>query len=244
MAKRVGVDKWLFGTVLLLVLFGLVMVFSASAVMAKETLGSPYAYVAKQALWAVLGMAALTALMQVDYRRYNSYAVVVAAMAVTTLLLLGVFVMHGMNGAHRWIRVAGTTLQPSELAKPVIVLFLAYFLQTRIHKMDDWKGTILRAALPPLVFIALILKEPDLGTALVCAGVTALMLYLAGAQFKYFFIGAALASPVLYYMLFHVAFRRARMLAFINPELDPKGAGFHILQSLIAVGTGGVWDAA
>jgi cell division protein FtsW len=241
MAKRVGVDKWMFGTVLLLVLFGLVMVFSASAVMAKETLGSPYAYVAKQALWAVLGMAALTALMQVDYRRYNNYAVVVASIAVTTLLLLGVFVMSGMNGAHRWIRVAGTTLQPSELAKPVIVLFLAYFLQTRIHKMDDLKGTILRAVLPPLVFIALILKEPDLGTALVCAGVTALMLYLAGAQFKYFFIGAALASPVLYYMLFHVAFRRARMLAFINPELDPKGAGFHILQSLIAVGTGGVW---
>jgi cell division protein FtsW len=179
--------------------------------------------------------------MRVDYRRYNSYAVVVASIAVTTLLLLGVFVMGGMNGAHRWIRVAGTTLQPSEMAKPVIVLFLAYFLQTRIHKMDDWKGTILRAVLPPLVFIALILKEPDLGTALVCAGVTALMLYLAGAQFKYFFIGAALASPVLYYMLFHVAFRRARMLAFINPELDPKGAGFHILQSLIAVGTGGVW---
>ena len=240
MAKRVGVDKWLFGTVLLLVLFGLVMVFSASAVMAKETLGSPYAYVSKQALWALLGMVALAVLMQVDYRRYNSYPVVVACVAVTTLLLMGVFAMGGMNGAHRWIRVAGTTLEPSELAKPVLVLFLAYFLQTRIHAMDDWKGTILRAALPPLVFIALILKQPDLGTALVCAGVTALMLYLAGAQFKYFFIAAALASPVLYYMLFHVAFRRARMLAFVNPELDPKGAGFHILQSLIAVGTGGI----
>jgi cell division protein FtsW len=241
MAKRVGVDKWLFGTVLLLVLFGLVMVFSASAVMAKETLGSPYAYVIRQALWALLGMVALFALMQVDYRRYNSYPVVVGAVAVTTLLLASVFLMGGTNGAHRWIRVAGTTLEPSELAKPVIVLFLAYFLQTRIHAMDDWKGTILRAVLPPLVFIALILKQPDLGTALVCAGVTALMLYLAGAQLKYFAIGAALASPVLYYMLFHVAFRRARMLAFVNPELDPKGAGFHILQSLIAVGTGGIW---
>ena len=241
MAKRVGVDKWLFGTVLLLVLFGLVMVFSASAVMAKETLGSPYAYVIRQALWALLGMVALFALMQVDYRRYNSYPVVVGAVAVTTLLLASVFLMGGTNGAHRWIRVAGTTLEPSELAKPVIVLFLAYFLQTRIHAMDDWKGTILRAVLPPLVFIALILKQPDLGTALVCAGVTALMLYLAGAQLKYFAIGAALASPVLYYMLFHVAFRRARMLAFINPELDPKGAGFHILQSLIAVGTGGIF---
>ncbi len=242
MAKRVGVDKWLFGTILLLVLFGLVMVFSASAVMAKQTLGSPYAYVSKQALWAVLGMVALFALMQVDYRRYNSYPVVVVAVAVATILLVGVFAMHDSHHTHRWIRFGGLfTFQPSEIAKPVLVLFLAYFLQTRIHAMDDWKGTNLRAALPPLVFIALILKEPDLGTALVCAGVTALMLYLAGAQFKYFFIAAAVASPVLYYMLFWVPWRRARMLAFVNPELDPKGAGFHILQSLIAVGTGGVF---
>jgi cell division protein FtsW len=240
MAKRVGVDKWLFGSVVLLVLFGLVMVFSASAVMAKETVGSPYAYVSRQALWALLGLATMTGLMRVDYKRYNSPNVVFPALAVTVLLLVGVFAMHGMNGAHRWIRLGGTTLQPSELAKPVMVLFLAYFLQTRIHAMDDWKGTVLRAALPPLVFIVLIMGEPDLGTALVCAGVTALMLYLAGAQVKYFFIAAAAASPVLYYMLFHVAFRRARMLAFINPDLDPKGAGFHILQSLIAVGTGGI----
>jgi cell division protein FtsW len=240
MAKRVGVDKWLFGTVLLLVLFGLVSVFSASAVMAKETMGSPYAYVLKQAFWAALGMVALAGLMQVDYRRYNSRAVVAIAIAATTALLLGVFAMHGMNGAHRWIRVAGTTLQPSELAKPVIVLFLAYFLQTRIHAMDDWR-MVVKAALPPVVFAALIMKEPDLGTALVCLGVLAMMLYLAGAQFKYFFIGIAAASPVMYYMLFHVAFRRARMLSFLHPELDPKGAGFHIMQSLIAVGTGGMW---
>ncbi|HEY6413358.1 MAG TPA: putative lipid II flippase FtsW [Edaphobacter sp.] len=240
MAKRVGVDKWLFGVVLLLVLFGLVMVFSASAVMAKESLGSPYPFVVRQALWALLGMVALVLLMRVDYRHYNNPRVVFPAVAITTLLLIGVFAMSGMNGAHRWIRVAGTTLQPSELAKPVVVLFLAYFLQTRIHQMDDWKGTILRAAAVPVVFAALILKEPDLGTAMVCMAVTALMLYLAGAKTRYFAIGAALAAPVMYYMLFHVKFRRDRMLAFVNPEADPRGTGFHILQSLIAVGTGGI----
>jgi len=241
MAKRVGVDKWLFGTVLLLVLFGLVMVFSASAVMAKETLGSPYAYVSKQALWALLGMIALTVLMRVDYRRYNSRPVVAAAVVAATVLLLGVFAMHDSHHTHRWIRFGGLfTFQPSEIAKPVLVLFLAYFLQTRMHAMDDWR-TVLKASGPPLLFAALILKEPDLGTALVCVGVMAMMLYLAGAQFKYFFIGIAAASPVMYYMLFHVAFRRARMLSFLHPENDPKGAGFHIMQSLIAVGTGGVW---
>jgi cell division protein FtsW len=239
MAKRVGVDKWLFGVVLLLVLFGLVMVFSASAVMAKESLGSPYPFVIRQALWALLGMIALAVLMQVDYRHYNNPKVVFPAVAITTFLLLGVFAMSGMNGAHRWIRLAGTTLQPSELAKPVIVLFLAYFLQTRIHKMDEWKDTILPAIGPPVLFAALIMKEPDLGTAMVCMAVMALMLYLAGARMRYFGIGAALVSPLMYYMLFHVAFRRARMLAFVNPEADPRGTGFHILQSLIAVGTGG-----
>jgi cell division protein FtsW len=94
--------------------------------------------------------------------------------------------------------------------------------------------------IPPLVFIALILKEPDLGTALVCLVVLMLMLYLAGMQMKWLFIAAGCAAPVLYYMLFHVAWRAARMKIFLNPESDPKGAGFHILQSLIAVSTGGI----
>jgi cell division protein FtsW len=208
--------------------------------MAQSTLGSPYSFVLRQALWAVLGLLTMVGLMRVDYRNYNNPKVVFPAVAVTTLMLIGVFAMSGMNGAHRWIRVAGATLQPSELAKPVLVLFLAYFLQTRIHQMDDLKGTILRAVAVPLAFTALILKEPDLGTGLVCMAVTALMLYLAGARTRYFAIGAAMASPVMYYMLFHVKFRRDRMLTFINPEADPKGAGFHILQSLIAVGTGGL----
>src|SRR3978361_565662 len=112
MAKRVGVDKWLFGTVLLLALFGLVMVFSASAVMAKATTGSSYSYVSKQAVWVLLGMVALFALMRVDYRKYNNPKLVFPAIAITGLMLLAVFAMSGMNGAHRWIRFAGTTLQP------------------------------------------------------------------------------------------------------------------------------------
>ncbi|HEV2619947.1 MAG TPA: FtsW/RodA/SpoVE family cell cycle protein, partial [Acidobacteriaceae bacterium] len=241
MAKRVGVDKWLFGTVLLLVLFGLVMVFSASAVMSQAEWGTPYKYVARQGAYGLCGMAALFLLMRVDYRRYNSYPVVVASVAVTILLLLAVFAMHGVNGAHRWVGAGVISLQPSEIAKPVLVLFLAYFLQRRIHLMDDWQGTILKAAAPPLIFIALILKEPDLGTALVCAAVTMAMLYLAGMQVKWIGVALLASSPVLYYMLWMVPFRRARMEIFFHPELDPLGKGFHTMQSLIAVGTGGIW---
>jgi len=241
MAKRVGVDKWLFGTVLLLVLFGLVSVFSASAVMAQQTTGSPYSFVTKQAAFALVGLIALFALMRVDYRRYNNPKLIFTLMGVTGILLIAVFAMSGMNGAHRWIRFAGTTLQPSELAKPVIVLFLAWWLQTRIHKMDDIKETILPAVIPPLLYIGLILKEPDLGTAMVCAAVLMLMLYLAGMQMKWIAVAIACAMPVMYWMLFRVPWRRARMMVFFNPDADPKGAGFHILQSLIAVGSGGIF---
>jgi cell division protein FtsW len=239
MAKRVGVDKWLFGTVLLLVLFGLVMVFSASAVIAKATLGSPYAYVTKQAGFALAGLIALFVLMKIDYRRYNSPKLIFPAMAVTAALLLAVFAMHSMNGAHRWVRIDGATLQPSELAKPVIVIFLAWFLQTRIHEISNIKDTILPAVIPPLLYIGLILREPDLGTALVCAAVVLLMLYLAGMQIKWFFAALLCASPVLYYML-RVPWRLARIKSFLNPEADPLGAGFHMMQSLIAVGSGGI----
>ena len=196
MAKRVGVDKWLFGTVLLLVLFGLVSVFSASAVIAKATLGSPYAYVMKQAGFALAGMIALFVLMRVDYRKYNNPKLIFPLMAITGMLLLAVFAMGGMNGAHRWVRFPGLgTLEPSELAKPMIVLFLAWFLQTRIHTIDNFKETILPAVIPPLVFIALILKEPDLGTSLVCAVVMMLMLFLAGLPVRWLLVGGAAASP-------------------------------------------------
>lgn len=241
MAKRVGVDKWLFGTVLVLVLFGLVMVFSASAVMAKATVGSPYAYVSKQAMWALLGLIALFILMRVDYRRYNNPKIIIPMMVLTGVMLVGVFAWRSMNGAHRWLHFGAASLQPSELAKPMIVLFLAWFLQTRIHAIDDIKQTILPAVIPPLLYIGLILKEPDLGTALVCAAVVMLMLFLAGMQMKWIGVAFLCAAPVMYFMLVHVAWRWRRIQVFLHPEADPKGAGFHILQSLIAVGSGGVY---
>jgi cell division protein FtsW len=241
MAKRVGVDKWIYGTVLVLVLLGLVMVFSSSAVVADARFHSASTFVVKQAVWAALGLVTMTILMRIDYRRLNRPNVVFTALGVTLLLLLAVFAMHDSHGTHRWIRFGPFfSLQPSEIAKPVVVLFLAWFLQDRIHMMDDWRRAVLPAVLPVLVLVALILKEPDLGTALVCVAVAAILLYLARLPFRYYAMGALLGAPVLYYMLFHVAWRARRMVAFMHPDQDPRGAGFHVMQSLIAVGTGGL----
>jgi cell division protein FtsW len=239
MAKRVGVDKGLYCATLFLVVIGLAMVFSASAVMARERYGSPYTFLIRQALFAVFGLAAMTLLMRVDYRKYNRPSIVFPFVGVTVIFLLGAFLMRDSHNTHRWIRLGILSFQPSEIAKPALVLFLAWFLQNRMHAMDDVRNTIIPAALPSLIFIALILKEPDLGTALVCAGVTALMLWLAGMNFRYLGYAALASTPVLYFMLFRVAWRRDRLLAFLNPESDPLGKGYHILQSLIAVGSGG-----
>jgi cell division protein FtsW len=209
--------------------------------MAQERYHSPYTFVGKQAGWALLGLLALLVLSHIDYTIYKSPRFIYPALCVTTFLLVLVFFIPGSHNTHRWVRFGDFfTFQPSEIAKPVLVLFLAWFLSTRLDKMNDWKNTLLRAALIPVVLIALVERQPDLGTALVLAGVTAMMLILAGMEWKYLFIALAAALPALAYELLKVGFRRQRMLVFLSPDSDPQGAGFHINQSLIAVGTGGL----
>jgi cell division protein FtsW len=240
MAKRVSVDRWLFSVTMLLVFIGLVMVFSASAVMARERFGSPYAFLSKQLIWAVAGLAAMVVTMRVDYRRYKHPAVVFSLMGVTTLLLISVFFLDRSHHTHRWIHLGGFSFEPSELAKPVLILFLAYFLEGRSKLMDDVRNTLVPAAAPVLVFLGLIVLQPDLGTAIACAGIAACILYVAGMRMRYFGYAFAASLPALYVLLFRVSWRRDRLLAFWNPYADREKAGFHIIQSLIAVGTGGL----
>lgn len=244
MAKRVGGDKWIFFVTLLLIGVGLAMVFSASAIVAQERYHSPYTFVVKQAIWAVLGVAFLLVLSRIDYNLYKSPRFIYPALCVTTFLLVLVFFMPGSHNTHRWIRFGNFfTIQPSEIAKPVLVVFLAWFLSTRLDKMDDWKSTLFRALVIPGFFIVLIVVQPDLGTALVLGGVTAMMLYLAGMNWKYLAAVVGATLPVLAALLIFVPWRLKRVLVFLHPNCDAKdagGAAYHVCQSLIAVGTGGV----
>jgi len=248
MAKRVAGDKWIFFTTVLLIVVGLAMVFSASAVVAAQgKFHSPYAFIGKQALWALTGLAAMILLSRLDYSFYKSPRFIFVALSVTTFLLALVYRFPESNYAHRWIRIGDFfTLQPSEIAKPVMVLFLAWFLSSRLGKINEW-NTLWRASIIPLIFFALIVFEPDLGTALVLAGVTAIMLFLAGLAWR-FLAGGFLASlPVLALLLFGVSWRLQRIQVFqrflLHPVCDLKevgNAGYHTCQSLIAVGSGGV----
>ena len=246
MAKRIGGDKWMFFTTVLLVVVGLAMVFSASAVVAQERYHSPYTFIGKQALWALAGLVALLFLSRLDYSIYKSPRFIFPAFSLTTILLAMVFFFPRSNNARRWIRFGGFSFQPSELAKLMLVLFLAWFLSTHLDKINKL-STLWRACIIPLVFIALIVLEPDLGTALVMAGVTAMMLFLAGMAWKFLIGGVCAALPILAWELFGVSWRLQRILVFVrfffHPNCDLKDTGaasYHTCQSLIAVGTGGV----
>jgi cell division protein FtsW len=240
MAKRVSVDGWLFTVTLLLVFIGLVMVFSASAVMAKERYGSGYFFLFRQLGWAAAGLLAMVAAMKIDYRRYQHPAVVFTLLGLTTLMLISVFFLDRSHHTHRWIHLAGFSFQPSEMAKPALILFLAFFLADKTNTIADWRNTILPAALPTLVFIGLIVFQPDLGTAIACAAITVCVLFVAGMEMRY--LGYALLASLLplYFLIWHVAYRKVRILGFLNPYADPQGYGFHIIQSMIAVSTGGL----
>ncbi len=240
MAKRVSVDRWMFTVTAILVFVGLVMIFSASAVMAKERFGSAYVFLFKQLGWAAAGLVAMVVAMKVDYKRLQSPALVFSLLGFTTLFLISVFFLDRAHGTHRWFHLGPLSFQPSELAKPALILFLAWFLENKTRAMDDWRNTLIPAVVPTMAFLALIVFQPDLGTAIACAGITACVLFVAGIRLRYF--GYALAASILplYFLIFHVSYRRDRILAFMNPYADPQGRGFHMIQSLIAVATGGI----
>src|SRR5499427_5309310 len=240
MAKRVSVDRWLFVVTLILVFVGLVMVFSASAVMAKERYGSGSTFLLRQLAWAAAGIASMAVAMKVDYRRLKHPAIVFSLLGVTSLMLISVFFLDRAHNTHRWIHWGGFSFQPSELAKPALILFLAFFLENRARGMNEWRKTLLPALLPVLVFLGLIVVQPDLGTAIACAAISGCLLFVAGLDVRYLGYGLLGSLLPLYFLIFHVAYRRDRILAFLNPYSDPQGRGFHIIQSLIAVSTGGV----
>ncbi len=243
MAKRVSVDKWLFGVTLLLVFIGLVMVFSASAVMAKERFGSPYTFLFKQLAWAAAGVVAMVVIMNIDYRQLRRPTIVFTFLGTTCLLLIAAFFFRDSHNTHRWIKFGILSFQPSELAKPAIILYLAYFLETRWQQIADLKRVLIPAVVPSVLLALLIVKEPDLGTAVACMAITAAVLYVAGMKTRYFGYAMAASVAPLYFLIVRVPWRWNRIMAFIDPYKDPLGHGFHIIQSMIAVGTGGLTGA-
>ena len=241
MARKLKIDRVLFTATLLLICVSVVMVYSASAVVALERFQQPYLFLTKQALWSVLGLVVLVVAMRVDYRTYRNEAFIWCLLGLVVLMLVGVLFSAPINGTRRWFAVGGLGIQPSELAKVACVFFTALMLERRMHRIDDLSYSLLPIGLILGLVVALILLQPDFGTSISLALVVAVMVFAAGLHYRYF-VGLALAAlPAIYIVLVSAPYRRRRLLAFWDPWADPLGDGFQIIQSLVAVGTGGVF---
>ena len=240
MAQKLQIDRWLFSATIGLALFGVVMVYSASAVIAQQENHSQFHYLIKQGLWTTIGLAVMFVAMNFDYQKLNRRWIVYGLLLVTVLLLLVVFGFRPINGARRWIRFSSFSLQPSEIAKLSLAIFLARFLERRAGDEASFFRTFIPAMLVIGLLAGLVIKEPDLGTALMLgiAGVT--ICFAAGVRPRHVFYASVPALLYVGKMLIFTPFRMRRLASFIDPWADAQGAGYQTVQSLIAVGSGGV----
>lgn len=243
MARKLVFDRLLFATVLVLPLLGLVMVSSATAPMVRSSesgffLANPL--LIKQCVAAVIGLLGMLVVMHIDYRMLKRPSVIYTGLAFTVVLLIAVLFGSEINGSRRWLRFLGLSFQPSEFAKLVVVAYVAYQIERKRERVGHY--VFLLPVLGLTGFLGLlILAGKDLGTtALLCLPV-ALMIFLAGVPMRWAITGGLVVVPMVALAIASQEYRRRRLLAFLDPEADPLGTGFQLLQSLIAVGSGGLF---
>jgi cell division protein FtsW len=241
MARKLKSDNILFLATILLVALSIVMVYSASAPVALERYGRASVFLIKQAMWAAIGLPTLWIVMKVDYRTYREPFFIWTCLGLVGLALVAVLFSAPINNARRWFGMAGIGVQPSEFAKLAAIFFIAALLERRMHRIDEVKYSLLPIGIVVAALVGLILLEPDFGTSMSLLLIAAAMIFAAGLNYRYIFGALLAALPALYLILMGASYRRRRLLAFLNPWDDPLGDGFQIIQSLIAVGTGGVW---
>ncbi|MGH9336718.1 MAG: putative lipid II flippase FtsW, partial [Vicinamibacteria bacterium] len=240
MALKLSPDRTLFIATIALVSFGLTMLYSASSVVAHESHRSSHFFAVKQGMWAAMGILLMMALTRVDYRRLKHPIVVYGLLGGTVALLIVVLFSAPLNNAHRWIRLGLVSFQPSELAKLSLVIALAYQFDRRGDRLDDfWSGW-----LPSLLITGslafLVVIEPDYGTAICLVFIGSCLFFVSGVPLGQLTVLATASAPVLVWLVFSEEYRRERFLIFFDPFRDPLGKGFQIIQSLIALGSGGI----
>ena len=240
MARTLKSDKPLYLATLALLFSSLVMVYSASAVVAGERLGQPYFFLFRQGVWLAIGICLLVAVMRVDYRRLKRPVVVWTVLGVTTVALIAVLFGPSINGTRRWFGIAGFGVQPSEIAKLAVILFVAAFLDRLRGRVDDVVSLLPLFAVTAVV-AGLILLGPDFGTAFTLLLIVAAIVFTAGLSYRYFIGIGLVALPALVAVLASAEYRRRRMFVFLDPWADPLDSGFQLAQSQIAVGTGGLF---
>ncbi|MFO7819711.1 MAG: putative lipid II flippase FtsW [Halanaerobacter sp.] len=241
--KAKNPDWIVFFSVVSLMGFGIIMVFSATSVTAYQKYGDSFYFLKRQVIWSFLALIVMFLFMKIDYHRWFDKRWKPILYLGVSLVLLGVVLVVGteINGSKRWLSIGGFTFQVSEIAKLGMVMFTAWYLdKVKDHIRNFFLGLV------PILFIlavvcGLVLMEPDLGTTAVIAATGFVMLFAAGARILHLGSLVAVSSPLVVYAMLSESYRRKRIFAFINPWEDPQGTGFHIIQSLYALGSGGLF---
>jgi cell division protein FtsW len=238
-AQQQGLDLLLLVPILMLVGLGLVVVYSASAVHAADRYGSHFFFLERDAIYVSLGLFALYVGWRVDYRVYRRFAYPLLGLA---LALLGLVLLLGtrVDGAIRWFRVAGVSLQPSEPAKLALVVYLAYSLAKKRERVRSFSVGFLPHLCVAGLMCLLVLRQPDLGTAAVLGAVAVLVLFVAGTKLSYILLALLASAPVAYHLIVGTPWRLRRLLAFLDPWAHRRDAGYQISESLISIGSGGL----
>lgn len=235
-------DVYLFFTTLMLVFIGIVMIFSSSAILAKERFGDTYYFLKRELIYFVLGLVGLFITKRIPYQIYSRF--VYPILGVTFVLMALCFVpglSHEAGGASRWIRFGGFSMQPSEWAKVSVILFAAYLISKKGEKIRLFAKGYIPIIVISGFFILMILGQKDLGSAVVLGLVIFIMLFVSGTRMHYMIGSIALALPALYFLIFSVSFRRKRILAFLDPWKYQMDQGFQVIQSFVAFKSGGLF---
>jgi len=239
--RKLSPDLMLFGVVIALVSLGIVMVYSASAIIAADRFGDPLFFLKKQLFWALLGVGAMWLAMTVDYRRLQRLVIplLVVAFVLLVLVLVPPF-GQAINGTRRWFRVGPLSFQPVELAKLALVVYLAAFLTRQGEVIESFRRGLLPLLLVAGSMACLTLVQPDLGNSITLVVLALALAFLAGARPWHMAAIAGAAVPLVAVLIAMKPYRWRRMVAFMNPWEDPQGSGFQIIQSFLALGSGGV----
>jgi cell division protein FtsW len=225
---------------LILVCVGIVMIYSASAIYAFENMGDSSYYLKRHLIYVFIGFLSALTVMSFDYRHLKKAA---KPMVLCSFLLLLLLLVPGIGkqvgGARRWFRFMGISFQPSEFAKFAMIVYVAEFLSRKKSEVKAFFQGFLPVLMVLGIMSLLIIIQPDLGTVLAMVTICFIMFFVAGVRLSHIFSFILLSMPVLYVLVFSVPYRRRRILAFIDPWADPQGTGFQIIQSLVALGSGG-----
>ena len=235
-----GPDRLLCGTALVLTAFGAVMVFSSGAAFAARTYGDWTYFLKREVIYGALGLVAFTFALRTDYSVYRrlNYPLLVSSMALLALVLV---VGSRAGGAVRWFKFGPLSFQPSELGKFALVLYLSVLLSRKAEKVRDFSIGFLPPVLMTGIFLGLLLKQPDLGTAVIMALTAMALMFVAGARASYLWLAVLAAAPVVWKVFITgTPWRMRRMLAFLNPWQFRREGGYQLYESLISVGSGGL----